>query len=233
MMWGGTLMLFDSKKNMKEIKDHLYSTSAGAGGYIVSLDEFSSILEFIRRMIVRNPKNISMVLLSVDSTDDDEANHMASLGMDCMEKTILKSLRREDVAARCSASQFTILLINANQSQGSMVIDRLINKCLTNNPELNVKYSFEIFQMDVDHEIEAELGNPYGERFRDKCCIYDSRWISYCIGNKHVDIKIYEEQGKKLINRMCLGCGYRWTIERDPSDENIKVVWCEGDWWKK
>lgn len=218
---------------LKELKSKLITSKSCAGGYIVSFEEFIHIYEFIHRMVIRNPRDISIALINLEAQDKTREHEIIEQGCQNLEQSILQSLRREDVAARCSDTQYVIILMHADHEQGSNVAERLMRTCKDINPQLPIEWSFSIYDMDINKEVEDELGTEYGQRFRDKCCIYNNQWISYCVEHHHIDVETYEEKGHTLINRMCLHCGYKWTVQHEDKQDQIRKVWSEGRWWNR
>lgn len=216
---------------LTELKGKLVTNKSCAGGYIVSFQEFIRIYDFIHRLVIRNPVDISIVLISIETPDQTDRDDIIEQGCKNLEQAILMSLRREDVAARCSRSQYVILMMHADNEHGNNAADRLVRTCKDIDSKLPVELSYDIYNLDINKEVEAELGAEYGQRFRDKCCIYNNQWISYCVENHHIDAETYEEKGHTLINRMCLHCGYKWTVQHEDNQDQIRKVWCEGRWW--
>lgn len=214
---------------LTELKSKLITNKSCAGGYIVSFSEFVHIYEFIHRMVIRNPRDISVVLFDINTPDGKQET--LEQGCKNFEQTMLQTLRREDVAARCSDMQYVVILMNADKEQGANVAERLVRTCRELDPDLPIQLTFRIYDLDINKEVEDELGVQYGQRFRDKCCIYNNQWISYCLEHHHIDVETYEEKGHTLINRMCLHCGYKWTVQQDNPKTQIRKVWSEGCWW--
>lgn len=212
---------------LQELKQAFITNKSCAGGYIVSFNAFIRIFEFTHRMIIRNPRDVSIVLFTFSKVD---GNILEQLCED-FEQTVLRTLRREDVAAKCSDSQYVVMLMNADKEQGGHVAERLIATCMQLDSSINADITYQIYDLNINQEIEEELGTEYGQRFRDKCCIYNNQWISYCVENRHLDVESYQEDGATLINRMCLHCGYKWTVQKEEHQGQIRKVWSEGKWW--
>lgn len=218
---------------VSQLKGQLIQNKSCAGGYLISFNAFIRVYEFIHRMVIRNHKDVSIVLMDIELPDGEQDTALLEKGCVLFEETVLKSLRREDVAARCATSQYAIILMNADLEQGSHVAERLIRSCQEMDETGKLSLSYQIFDLDTDLEEEEELGTEYGQRFRDKCCIYNNQWISYCVENHHIDVDTYQEDHATLINRMCLHCGYKWTVQHEAHQTAIRKVWSEGRWWNR
>lgn len=216
---------------MMELKKELLQNKSCAGGYLISFEAFKNVYEFIHRMIIRNHREVSIVLMNIFPREETAGENTVESGCQILEQTILKSLRREDVAARCADDQYVILLMNADVDQGTFVAQRLIRSCQELDGTGMIEYSFEIYGLNTEQEVKNELGVTYGLHFRDKCCIYNNQWISYCLENHHIDAESYKEGSAMLINRMCLKCGYKWTVQHEEKQDVIRKVWSEGRWW--
>lgn len=108
------------------ILDQLREPIDGGGALICDYDFFKAIYHSIARMIERSGDAAHLALISVLS-DSDKALSRRSL--DCvignLQDLIRINLRRGDVAARCSVSQFLLLLPQANFENSCNVCDRI------------------------------------------------------------------------------------------------------------
>lgn len=97
----------------------------GDGALICDYDYFRTIYQAHARMSERNGDAAHLVLVSV--TDEDGGPPLRGLDrvMDHLQEILRFCLRRGDAAARCSVSQFVVLLPQANYENSQMVCQRI------------------------------------------------------------------------------------------------------------
>ena len=67
-----------------------------------------------------------------------------------LEEVIRYSLRRGDTAARCSATQYVIMLPCANYENSCMVCDRVLRANYYKFSRMNAEIRYEVFPMQPD-----------------------------------------------------------------------------------
>lgn len=102
------------------------SDSPGKGAFLCEFDFFRAICRTVSRMAKRTgvPPHVALVSLS-GAENGALAKHSLDRAMDNLESIIGARLRRGDAFARCSASQFVLLLPNANYEDSQMVSSRI------------------------------------------------------------------------------------------------------------
>lgn len=101
------------------------------GALLCDYDMFRSIYHALARSIARSGDAIHLALISIVGAEDKELSRRSlDRVVDNLQELICANLRRGDIAARCSVSQFVLLLPQANYENSRMVCDR-INRSFT------------------------------------------------------------------------------------------------------
>jgi len=99
-----------------------------SGALLCDYDFFKMLYQAKARMIARSGDAIHIALLTVRGRMGKEpARRSLELAMDNLETLIRHSLRKGDVVTRCSASQFAVMLPQANFENSEMVCRRIID----------------------------------------------------------------------------------------------------------
>lgn len=99
---------------------------AAGGALLCDYDFFRTIYHCIARMVERSGDAVHLALITlVDAEGNDLSKRSRNCAMDNLEEMICLQLRRGDVATRCSASQFVLLLPQANYEDSRMVCRRI------------------------------------------------------------------------------------------------------------
>lgn len=135
----------NNQVDLNEIRDRITDKQGCKGAFQLEYEGFSHVYQFIERSIERSKRNVQMVLLSVRPLQgkEQDRNSTATL-IRLMEDTVVNSLRRGDVANRYNNSQYVILLIDANLTDGSMVAERIIAKCQQQFNECGYEINYDI-----------------------------------------------------------------------------------------
>ena len=117
----------DRAVSISTIRDQLREPDGAGGALFCDYDFFKIIYHAEARSIARSGAAVHFCLLSVT---DEEGGDLSKRSLDrCMEnlqELIRFSLRRGDVAARCSVSQYILLLPQANYENSCKVCERII-----------------------------------------------------------------------------------------------------------
>ena len=102
--------------------------SDGPGGALVcDYDFFTAIYHAAARAVARNGDAVHIALISLVSGNGKELPRRSlDRAMDNLQEVIRSGLRRGDVAARCSGSQFILMLPQANYENSCKVCDRIL-----------------------------------------------------------------------------------------------------------
>ena len=109
------------------IRDQLREQNVVKGALICEYDFFKVLYHSAARTIVRNGDVIHIAMFSVSAADGSElAKRSLDKAMENLQEQIRINLRSGDSAARCSASQFIVMLQQSNYENSCMVCDRIV-----------------------------------------------------------------------------------------------------------
>lgn len=109
------------------ILEQLREEENGAGALFCDYDIFKSIYHSFARAVARSGDAVHLALISIECQGGgDLPRRSLDRVVDNLKELIRKNLRRGDIAARCSVSQFILLLPQANYENSCMVCERII-----------------------------------------------------------------------------------------------------------
>ena len=109
------------------ILDQLRESSAAQGALVCDYDIFKVIYHSVARSVARSGDAVHLVLISATGEEGDVLSRRSlDRVVENLQELIRASLRRGDIVARCSVSQFILLLPHANYENSRMVCDRII-----------------------------------------------------------------------------------------------------------
>lgn len=109
------------------VLDSLREPSGPDGALICDYSFFRAIYYSAARMVERSGEAVHLALISITSLEGEELSRRSlDRVVENLQLLIRTRLRRGDVAARCSVSQFLVLLPRANYEDSCMVCDRVV-----------------------------------------------------------------------------------------------------------
>ena len=118
----------DRTLTMDEVCSQLEEPAPHSGAMVCEYDFFKILYRAEARSIARNGHSANICLLSVSGKDGEMlARRSLNPAMNNLQVLVQNNLRRGDVIARCSISQYIILLPQANYENSRMVADRLVS----------------------------------------------------------------------------------------------------------
>ena len=118
----------DRTLTMDEVCSQLAEPAPHGGAMVCEYDFFKILYRAEARSIARNGHSANICLLSVSGKDGEMlARRSLDPAMNNLQVLVQNKLRRGDVIARCSISQYIILLPQANYENSRMVADRLVS----------------------------------------------------------------------------------------------------------
>lgn len=118
----------DRTLTMDEVCSQLAEPALHGGAMVCEYDFFKILYRAEARSIARNGHSANICLLSVSGKDGEMlARRSLDPAMNNLQVLVQNNLRRGDVIARCSISQYIILLPQANYENSRMVADRLVS----------------------------------------------------------------------------------------------------------
>lgn len=118
----------DRTLTMDEVCSQLEEPAPHGGAMVCEYDFFKILYRAEARSIARNGHSANICLLSVSDKDGEMlARRSLDPAMNNLQVLVQNNLRRGDAIARCSISQYIILLPQANYENSRMVADRLVS----------------------------------------------------------------------------------------------------------
>lgn len=118
----------DRTLTMDEVCSQLEEPAPHGGAMVCEYDFFKILYRAEARSIARSGHSANICLLSVSGKDGEMlARRSLDPAMNNLQVLVQNNLRRGDVIARCSISQYIILLPQANYENSRMVADRLVS----------------------------------------------------------------------------------------------------------
>lgn len=128
------------------IRDQLREQDMIKGALICEYDFFKVLYHSAARTIVRNGDVIHIAMFSLSGPDGSElAKRSLDRAMENLQEQIRINLRSGDSAARCSASQFVVMLQQSNYENSCMVCDRIVRAYFRQYPHspAEIRYSVQ------------------------------------------------------------------------------------------
>lgn len=109
------------------IRDQLREKDSTAGAIVCEYSFFKFFYQAEARAAARRGDAVHIGILSVtDESGKELTQRSLDRAMENLQVQIQRSLRKSDVVSRCSASQFVVLLLQANYENSCMVCDRIV-----------------------------------------------------------------------------------------------------------
>lgn len=123
---------------LETVLEQIQEPSGSGGAYLCDYDFFKAICQAVLRDMVRTGEIAHLVLLSAIEGEKALPRHSRSRAMAHLREIIQGQLRRGDIIAACSASQFVILLPRADYENSRRVADRVIRAFVRKYPHAPV-----------------------------------------------------------------------------------------------
>lgn len=118
----------DRTLTMDEVCSQLAEPAPHGGAMVCEYDFFKILYRAEARSIARNGHSANICLLSVSGKDGEMLTRRSlDPAMNNLQVLVQNNLRSGDAIARCSISQYIILLPQANYENSRMVADRLVS----------------------------------------------------------------------------------------------------------
>jgi len=148
-------LYYEAMKSSKEaslsveaLQKWLKETERPKGAFFCDYDFFRVLYRFMARSISRSSLEVQIALFTVTGDGFEDMNRRKLQGaMEKLEEQIRVCLRCGDTAAQCSASQYIVMLPQANHQNGIGVCDRVIKAFYRKHPHSDAVIRFEIFTM--------------------------------------------------------------------------------------
>ena len=143
----------DHTITVEALKDQLKEANSYPGALICEYDFFRVLCYSMSRSVMRSGIAVHLVLVTVKGKDGSnlDAQKREKI-MANLEDSIRHSLRRGDSAARCSASQYVIMLPRANYENSCMVCERVLKAYYRDHSRLDADLRYEVFPIQPDEK---------------------------------------------------------------------------------
>lgn len=128
-----------------------------AGALLCEFDFFQLLCYSMARLAQRSGQALHAALISMGGVGDAPLSWRSrDRAMDNLQEIILNALRRGDTAARCSASQFVLLLPQAGYGDAQMVCRRVCRAFHRQYPHSPAGLSFAVLPLTEKGEVREE-----------------------------------------------------------------------------
>ena len=146
-----TKIVNDHALTVDMLQSQLKEEDSGAGALICEYDFFRILYHYLARSMARNGIAVHIALVSVTGRNQKElSGQKLEKVMKNLEGSICLSLRRGDSAARCSATQYVILLPQANYENSCMVCERIFKSYFSKHSYADANLRYEVCALEPD-----------------------------------------------------------------------------------
>ncbi len=125
---------------MDEVLEQLQEPEAPPGALECDYDYFKMLCFAERRSMERNGNVAHVALLSISGSPEKPLSKRSQTRiMEQLSESLRRNLRRGDVISRCSASQYIILLSQANYENSCMVCRRILAAFQRKHPHVTAR----------------------------------------------------------------------------------------------
>ena len=111
--------------NLRTVREQLREPDDRSGALLCDYDFFRVIYHAEARAVARSGDAVHIALLTASGREGELPKRSLDRCMENLQELIRINLRKGDVAARCSVSQYIIMLPQANYENSCMVMDRI------------------------------------------------------------------------------------------------------------
>lgn len=141
----------DQAVSIEEVLEQMQETNSVSGALLCEYDFFRVLYHAEARSIARNGDAVHLALLSLHSGDDKPmAKRNLECAMENLQTVARRSLRRGDVVAKCSVSQYILMLPQANYENSCMVCERIIRAFYRQFPHSPAELQYQIKPIEPD-----------------------------------------------------------------------------------
>ena len=131
--------------DLKYLQERMAQVDNGNGAYLLNIESFLYVYNFVRRFVDRSCQDVTMLLFTIAEENPD--------AMDLLEVTICTYLRRSDVTTRYSDRQLVVILMDANNENSSMVAERILANFNRQYTGEEVHINYGLARIDSLHQL--------------------------------------------------------------------------------
>ena len=132
--------------DLNNIRNELKEKSVIEGAFCTEYEIFKEIYRFVSRGVERSGSSVYLMLITLNNSKDDLLKSISLMtAMDRLKETITSALRKGDLFAQYSGSQFVVMLPGTSLENGFMVGDRIVSAYKKNggSRSIDVKYKLQ------------------------------------------------------------------------------------------
>lgn len=140
--------------DLSQLRSFIEEKEDGDGPFKVEYNSFKNIYRFLKRYSERTGNEIQLVLFTLKDlslTPPSKGSDML-LAMKVLDDSIKGSLRKNDVSAKYTSSQFLVILMDVDSENRTTVVERILNNWNINNTNQNVLLKYDIEELKGDSE---------------------------------------------------------------------------------
>ena len=138
-----------SKNDLAQLVHVIKKDSSYTGTYNVDYPEFVKIYDFVKSMSDRNHQAVQLILLTLAPIDEkNTAIAERDAAMNFLESAINTSLRKVDIMMRFSSTQCIIFLINLNNEQIHIIVNRIMNNFYKSYDKKDMVLNYEVADLN-------------------------------------------------------------------------------------
>lgn len=142
--------LEQSKADLNRLVDMLENSQSYQGAFQIDYGEFGHVYDFVKHYSQRNDQEVQLILFTLFPADGDDVKlDQMEQAMQCMEQSIIKSLRGVDVGTRYSSSQFLVVLVGTEKDNIRIVTDRIIQNYFKLYGKRDITLSYDIANLNM------------------------------------------------------------------------------------
>lgn len=152
--------------SVETIREQLCEKDLAPGAFFCDYSVFRLFYQTEARAAFRRGDAVHVAVLSVRSANGkDLSEHSLERAMEQLRVKIQNGLRCGDVVARCSASQFILMLLQANYENSNMVCKRLTYAFMQAHPRSPVRIHCAILPLEPMQNLPSgrEISLPHGK----------------------------------------------------------------------
>lgn len=133
------------------LREQLREPAGENGAMVCDYDFFKVLYYSTSRLVARSGVAVHIGLLSITAQDGQPLpKRSLDRAMDNLQRLTQASLRRGDVIARCSVSQFVLLLHMTNYENSCMVCERIVKAFYRQHPHTPADLRFAVQPLEVN-----------------------------------------------------------------------------------
>lgn len=133
------------------LEEQLLEADSFPGALVCEFDFFRVLYYSMARSVLRSGIAVHMILFSLtDKNGDELEGSKRDKVTDILEDVIRYSLRRGDSAAKCSASQYVVMLPRANFENSCMVAERINRAYVQKTYRFDAVLRYDVFPLKPD-----------------------------------------------------------------------------------